>query len=253
MNEALVADGIRTCHIIYKDTSSFRLGIDVDDGFAALAVDSHFSGGIYRAIEGVVAKLVGVVTQEVVRLQVDVVAQSGEVLVVDTSIHYCNIVVAVVDGVSQQLDVIRNGMCPQVLKAVVCAQLLHVHLAVCYDITHQVDVFKIAHYVQLALAPCLNVVHETSTEAFQEFQAGTLRLNTQVYVVALRRYIAVDECLVFWSVISHSLDVYLALFLIEVHVGMQYSQRSVFKLEVFHVELGVGIRIIEDALHDGLS
>ena len=136
VDEALVADGVRTCHIIYKDTTDFRLGINVDDGFAALAVDAYLAGGIYRAVEGVVAKLVGVVAQEVVRLQVDVVAQSGQVLVVDASIYYRKVVVAVVDGVSQQQDVIRNGMRPQVLETVVRAQLLHVHLAVCHNVAH---------------------------------------------------------------------------------------------------------------------
>ena len=37
------------------------------------------------------------------------------------------------------------------------------------------------------------------------------------------------------------------------HVGMKYSHRTVFELEVLDVELGVGVRIIEDALHYRLA
>ena len=37
------------------------------------------------------------------------------------------------------------------------------------------------------------------------------------------------------------------------HVGMKYSHRTVFELEVLDVELCVGVRIIEDALHNRLA
>ena len=172
---------------------------------------------------------------------------------VDASIYYRKVVVAVVDGVSQQQNVIRNSMRPQVIETVVCAQLLHVHLAVCHDVAHQIDVAQVAYYVQLTPAPCLYVVHETAAEAFQEFHVGALRLDTQVYVVAFRRYIAVNERLMFRSVISHCLDVYLALFLVEVYVGMEHAQWTLLKFKVLYVKLRIGIRVVEDALHDGLS
>ena len=85
VDKALVADGVRTCHIIYKDAARFGLGVDIDDGFAALAVDAYLARGIDGAIEGVVAKLAGIEAQEVVRLDIEVVAQPCEVLVVDAS------------------------------------------------------------------------------------------------------------------------------------------------------------------------
>ena len=57
----------------------------------------------------------------------------------------------------------------------------------------------------------------------------------------------------FRSVISHSLDVYLALFLVEVYVGMEHAQWTLLKFKVLYVKLRIGIRVVEDALHDGLS
>ncbi len=101
VDEALVADGVRTCHIIYKDASGFRLGINVDDGFAALAVDAYLAGGIYRAVEGVVAKLVGVVAQEVVGLSGRCRSSVGSgACRWMPSIYYRKVVVAVVDSIS---------------------------------------------------------------------------------------------------------------------------------------------------------
>ena len=55
------------------------------------------------------------------------------------------------------------------------------------------------------------------------------------------------------ALVSHGVDVYLTQFLVEAYVGMQHSHRTVFELEVLDVEFGVGVRIIEDALHDCLA
>ena len=61
VDETLVADGIRTRHVIYEDAARSRFCIDVNDSFAALAVDTHLAGDIDGTVEGVVAKLMGVV------------------------------------------------------------------------------------------------------------------------------------------------------------------------------------------------
>ena len=216
-------------------------------------MDAHLAGGIDGTVEGVVAKLMGVVAQEIVRLQGEVVAQSGEVLVMDTAAYECHVVVAVEDGIIVQQDVIRNGVGMQVLETVLGAQLLHVHLAGGVEVAYQVDVAQVAHQIHLSFRPCLDVVHETAAEALHEFHIRALRLDAQVYVVSLRRYISVYQRLVLLALVSHGVDVYLAQFLVEVYVGMKYSHRTVFELEVLDVELGVGVRIIEDALHYRLA
>ena len=103
------------------------------------------------------------------------------------------------------------------------------------------------------MGSCLDVVHEASAEALHEFHICALRLDAQVYVVSLRRYISVYERLVLLALVCHGVDVNLAQFLVEAYVGMKYSHRTVFELEVLDVELCVGVRIIEDALHNRLA
>ena len=56
-----------------------------------------------------------------------------------------------------------------------------------------------------------------------------------------------------FALVCHGVDVYLTQFLVEAYVGMQYSHWTVFELEVLDVELGVGVRVIEDALHNRLA
>ena len=55
---------------------------------------------INRAIEGVVSKLMGVISQKITSLQVKVATQFGEVFMVDAAIDDGKVVVAVVDGIS---------------------------------------------------------------------------------------------------------------------------------------------------------
>ena len=253
MDETLVADGIRTCHVINEDRTVLRYGIDVDDGLTALAVYAHVSRSIYRAVEGVIAKFPDVISQEVLCLQVEVVAQLGEVLMMDATVCHGNVVVAVVDGIVYQQDVVRDGMSTESVKVIFGAQLLHVHLTAYFYVAHEVDFLQVAHYVHLSVTLCLKMIHETATEVLHEFHIGSGGLNTEVDIVALRRYITVDVGLSSRSFISSSPDVYLFVFLVEVFEGMENAHRSVLEGEVLDVQLGVGIRILEDRFHDSLS
>ena len=60
VDEASLADGVGACHVVHENGLGVRCGIDVDDGFTALAVDAHGARGEHGAVEGVVAELVGV-------------------------------------------------------------------------------------------------------------------------------------------------------------------------------------------------
>lgn len=142
VDKALVADGVRTCHIIYKDAARFGLGVDIDDGFAALAVDAYIACGIDGAIEGIVAKLTGIEAQEVVRLDIEVVAQPGEVLVVDASAQDGYVAVAVEDGIILYENIIWDGVGMERIEGVIGVELLEVHLAVSGKVAHEIDVFK---------------------------------------------------------------------------------------------------------------
>ena len=60
MNENTGADGIWACHVVDEDRVWLWSGIDVDDGFATLSMDTYGACGEDCSIEGVVAKLVRV-------------------------------------------------------------------------------------------------------------------------------------------------------------------------------------------------
>ena len=137
VDKALVADGVRTCHIIYKDAARFGLGVDIDDGFAALAVDAYLARGIDGGIEGVVAKLAGIEAQEVVRLDIEVVAQPCEVLVVDASAQDGYVAVAVEDGIILYEDIIWDSVGTERIEGIIGVELLEVHLAMSGNITYE--------------------------------------------------------------------------------------------------------------------
>ena len=64
---------------------------------SAASLDVHVAVGIHCAVEGVVAKVVEIVCQEIVRLDVEVVAQAGEVLVMDEAVEIAGIAIDIAD------------------------------------------------------------------------------------------------------------------------------------------------------------
>ena len=235
VDKALVADGVRTCHIIYKDAARFGFGVDIDDGFAALAVDAYLARGIDGAIEGVVAKLAGIEAQEVVRLDIEVVAQPGEVLVVDTSAQDGYVAVAVEDGIILYEDIIWDSVGMERIEGIIGVELLEVHLAVSSNIAHEIDVFQIAHHIEMAIAPGFYLIHETAAEILEEFHAGALGIDTQVDIVALRRDVSVDERLMLRTIVGNCMNINLFELLVEVDTSMEHTERSVFEGKLLHV------------------
>ena len=163
------------------------------------------------------------------------------------------VVVAVVNGVALKLDVVGDGMSAEMVEGVVGAELFHVHLAMCHDVAHEVDVFQVAHDVELALAPCLHIVQEAAAEVLHELQACVVGLDAQVYVVALGRYVSVDHGEVLGAVLCRCVDVDLSFLVVVGCLGMKGSQGAVLEDKVLDVEVGVGLRSLEDRLHHGLA
>ena len=141
----------------------------------------------------------------------------------------------------------------QSVESVVGIQLLHVHLAMCHDVANEVDVAQIAYDIQLSVAPSFYVVHKAAAEVLYKLHAGSSCINTKIYIIALRRYIAGNEGLVFWTVICHSVDVNLLLLLIVAYIGVQYTQRSILKGELLDVQVSLCVRIVENAFYDSLA
>ena len=235
VDKTLVADGVWACHIIYKDAARFRLCLDVDDGFAALAVNAYIARGIDSAIEGVVAKLAGIEAQEVVRLDIEVVAQPGEVLVVNASAEDGYVAVAVEDGVILYENIIWDGVGMECIEGVIGIELLEVHLAVSGNIAHEIDVFQIAHHIEMPIAPGFYLVHETAAEILEEFHAGALGIDTQVDIVALRRDVSVDERLMLRTIVGNCMNINLFELLVEVDTSMEHTERSVFEGKLLYV------------------
>ncbi len=212
-----------------QDAARFRLGVDIDDGFAALAVDAYLARGIDGAIEGVVAKLAGIEAQEVVRLDIEVVAQPGEVLVVDASAQDGYVAVAVEDGIILYEDIIWDSVGTERIEGVIGVELLEVHLAVSGNIAHEIDVSQIAHHIEMTIAPGFYLIHETAAEILEEFHAGALCIDTQVDIVALRRYVSVDEGLMLRTIIGNCMNINLFELLVEVDSSMEHTERTVFE------------------------
>ena len=136
MDETLVADGIRASHVIDEDGAWIRTSVDVNDGLTALAMYVHIACGIDGTIEGVVAKLMGVETKEVVGFQVQVIAQLGEMLMVDASIDDGNMSIAVVNGIVPQENVVWDSVSLEFLEVILRVELCHVHLTCSLNVSH---------------------------------------------------------------------------------------------------------------------
>ena len=216
-------------------------------------MDAYLARGIDGAIEGVVAKLAGIEAQEVVRLDIEVVAQPGEVLVVDASAQDGYVAVAVEDGIILYEDIIWDSVGMERIEGIIGVELLEVHLAVSSNIAHEIDVFQIAHHIEMAIAPGFYLVHETAAEILEEFHAGALGIDTQVDIVALRRDVSVDERLVLRTIVGNCMNINLFELLVEVDTSMEHTERSVFEGKLLYIQLGVGIRVVEEALDDSLA
>ena len=106
-------------------------------------------------------------------------------LMVDTAIYdgimpQCMVLVAMLavkDRIAQELNIIGDGMCSEVGECISGAQLLHVHGAMSHDVAHQIDIAEVAHNIEFAFAPSLNLIHEATTEIFHEFQACVVGID----------------------------------------------------------------------------
>ena len=112
------------------------------------------------------------------RLDIEVVAQLGEVLVVNASAEDGYVAVAVEDGVILYENIIWDSVGMERIEGVIGVELLEVHLAVSGKVAHEIDVFQIAHHVEMTIAPGFYLIHETAAEILKEFHAGALSINT---------------------------------------------------------------------------
>ena len=109
------------------------------------------------------------------------------------------------------------------------------HLAVSGKVAHKIDVFQIAHHVEMAIAPGFYLVHEAAAEILKEFHAGALGIDTQVDIVALRRDVSVYERLMLRTIIGNCMNINLFELLVEVDTSMEHTERSVFEGKLLHV------------------
>lgn len=78
-------------------------------------------------------------------------------------------------------------------------------------------------------------------------------IDTQVDIVALRRYVSVDECLMLRTIIGNCMNINLFELLVEVNSSMKHTERTVFEGKLLYIQLGVGIRVVEQAFYYRLA
>ena len=91
----------------------------------------------------------------------------------------------------------------------------------------------------------VDVFHKASAEAFQKLYVGILCRNAEVDVVSCRRHISFDYSLCVIGIVGMSVNVYLLVFLVPFHVGVQRSHASVLEFELVYSKVGIGIRRVE--------
>ena len=172
---------------------------------------------------------------------------------VDASAQDGYVAVAVEDGVILYENIIWDSVGIECIEGVIGIELFEMHLAVSGKVAHEIDVFQIAHHVEMTIAPGFYLIHETAAEILKEFHAGALSINTQVDIVALRRDVSVDECLMLRTIIGNCMNVNLFEHFVEVNSSMEHTERTVFESKLLYIQLGVGIRVVEQTLYYRLA
>ena len=192
----------------------------------------HIAVGIDGAVEGVVAEVVKVVCKKVVCLYVQVVAQAGEMLVVDESVDISCIAVGIAYYGIAQLNLVGYEPDGVVVKRVSAVERTNHRAAVYHYLAREVDGAQRTGKPHVAHCPPVNLADEALGEGVHEIDVGAVGTYGKVNIVFLWRYIALYYCSRVVAVVGYGVDVYLALGGVPVHLGVEHTHPSVFKEEV---------------------
>ena len=227
--------------------------VDVHAQIATAPVDANSAVGKDGAIEGVVAKAADVVGKEIVGGNLEVVAQTGEMLVMDESVDIAGIAVGIADDGILELYLVGDEGDGVVVEGVAAVERTNHRRTVDDELAGEVDGAERTGKANLAHGATVDLADERLGERVHEVDVGGVGLDAEVDIVALGRHVALDDGACVVAVVGDGVDVYLTLLLVPVDIRAQHSHAPALEEEVAHGEVGMCRHIPEGSHNECLA
>ena len=181
-------------------------------------MNAHTAIGEDGAIEGVVAKGLEVVCQQVACIDIDVVGEVGEVLVMDASRQYSVIAIDIIDIAILESYLVVGYLQRIVAQLVGTVQRTYVGPTIEHKFTIEVDGTQRTGELDGAKSVAIDFVDKGGGERVGEIKTGAIGKDVEVDVVALGRYIAIDVGLGIRTVVGNSLNINLFFLFVPVYL-----------------------------------
>ena len=90
------------------------------------------------------------------------------------------------------------------------------------------------------------MVDETAGERLGKVKISPIGTDAKIDVVPVWRDVAVDVCLCIRTIVGNSVDVYLFFCLVPVHLSVQGTHATAFKLKLLNLESCIGLQVSEN-------
>ena len=180
LDKLLAGDGIRRGGIIDEDGVLEGCDIAVDDHIVAKTVDGDIASGIDGAVEGVIAKLLEVVGQQLVCIDGKVEGEVGQVLVMDAAGEQGQIAVAVVDGHLVEDDIIGDHHDGIALQTISGVQGCDGSRTVDDKLSREVDIVEGACHTGVTIGMTRNLTEEGVGEVVHEVDIRAVGMDSEV-------------------------------------------------------------------------
>ena len=255
LDELIFREHVRARQVIHEDGVFFRPGINIHVEHSRPSLDTHPSGGNGSTAEQFVAELFLVVRQQLVGLDVDVVAHVREMLVAQHAIQQSLVAqslgsaVLVVNHGIVEYDFSRSDGHLIIIHVILRVQDVHFHAGMFYQhVAFEVDTAKRTEYAEIAGGASLQVGEDSCRILVQEVQIGVVGRDVQVESAA-RLMSRSDGTLharhaAFHRVVHQGIQENGMLAGFPSGVGVHGPHRSQVEREVLHVQICFNGRIL---------
>ncbi len=232
-----VQDPVGRGGVVDKHRPLVRHGIDVEGQDAGAAGDVTRAGGVYRAVEDILAEGVGVHGQQVMGVDAYVVSEVVQVLVAQVGRGDADMPVPVRDRVIEELHVVRYELHRLTLHMVGGVQGGYGEVSGCHGVPHDLYLLQRAHDVDVAPPLHVEVMGEGVTVVAHEVQARADGRHAQVDAVVLRGDISLYHGVVVLILGGHAVEVDVSVVDVPGHGGVERAERPSLEVEVLHLKV----------------
>ena len=210
-------------------------------------MDGYITIGKDGAAEGVAAKALEVVGQQISGIHIDVVGEIGEVIVMDASREQSLIAIGVIDETVLEGNLIVSKLKRVVAQLIGAVEGADMSLAINHQFAIEIDGAQGASQLHRTKAITIELVDERRGERTGEIKACTIGKDVEIDVFTLGRYIAVDKGFGVRTIVGNRLNVNLFFLFVPVYLRIEFAHATILKLEAFYLQFGIGLQLSHNA------